>query len=254
MSNVSSQELTNDKDYTIYKKIYDIILSCGFEQKQMKFLNTFLNEIRKICTFSSAWVVLIDNCGNDIDWIIYNDDPHWRWLYHDYYKKIPDFRYKEIKNLIDDTNNSHVILIDWSKEKGIFVENYIYKKEITYSIGFPIFDHNGLVSAIFRLDTMNPLGFFSSELEELKLLLPPINLIYKYICKNQTKIESINKFDTLTSREKEISSLLCSGVPINKISTYCNISTATVRKHIENIYKKVGVNSLQEFLILMLKI
>lgn len=50
--------------------------------------------------------------------------------------------------------------------------------------------------------------------------------------------------DFLTSREKEILNLLVDGFSYKMIASECNISYATVNKHISNIYSKLQVNSV----------
>jgi len=52
----------------------------------------------------------------------------------------------------------------------------------------------------------------------------------------------------LTAREKEILSHLSTGITYEQIAGNLNISKGTVRKHVENIYKKLQVNSRMEAL------
>jgi DNA-binding NarL/FixJ family response regulator len=50
----------------------------------------------------------------------------------------------------------------------------------------------------------------------------------------------------LTLREEEVLSLVAQGKSNLEISTLAGIAVATVEKHIENIYSKLGVNSRAE--------
>jgi len=50
----------------------------------------------------------------------------------------------------------------------------------------------------------------------------------------------------ITEREKEVVSLMYKGLNYNQIAEQMNISPATVRKHTENIYKKLGVHNKVE--------
>ena len=45
----------------------------------------------------------------------------------------------------------------------------------------------------------------------------------------------------LTERESEVISLLCKGLKNNEIADKLNISTHTVKAHLEAIYEKLGV-------------
>lgn len=50
----------------------------------------------------------------------------------------------------------------------------------------------------------------------------------------------------ITEREKEVVSFMYKGLNYNKIADQLNISPATVRKHTENIYKKLSVHNKME--------
>ena len=52
----------------------------------------------------------------------------------------------------------------------------------------------------------------------------------------------------ITNREKEVISLMYKGLNYNEIANQLNISPATVRKHIENIYRKLEAhNKIEAF-------
>ncbi len=50
----------------------------------------------------------------------------------------------------------------------------------------------------------------------------------------------------ISDREKEVVSLMYKGLNYNEIADKLSISPATVRKHTENIYKKLGVHNKVE--------
>jgi len=52
-----------------------------------------------------------------------------------------------------------------------------------------------------------------------------------------------NKNHTITEREKEVISLIYKGLKYSEIAGCLNISPATVRKHTENIYKKLSAHN-----------
>lgn len=55
-----------------------------------------------------------------------------------------------------------------------------------------------------------------------------------------------DKFGLLTVREEEVLSLMAENKDNSEISTATGIKVATVEKHIEHIYPKLGVNSRAE--------
>jgi DNA-binding NarL/FixJ family response regulator len=54
------------------------------------------------------------------------------------------------------------------------------------------------------------------------------------------------KWDSLSTREREVLQLLTEGGDNQKISTLLGISINTVEKHLKNIYEKLGVSSRTE--------
>lgn len=62
-----------------------------------------------------------------------------------------------------------------------------------------------------------------------------------------------NEIELLTSREKEILNLLAKGQLNKEVANELEISIGTVRKHIQNIYEKLQVNTRVEAINLYLK-
>jgi LuxR family transcriptional regulator, maltose regulon positive regulatory protein len=48
---------------------------------------------------------------------------------------------------------------------------------------------------------------------------------------------------SLSSREQQILHLICAGLSNQEIAYKCSVSVSTVKTHLENIYRKIGVNS-----------
>lgn len=89
--------------------------------------------------------------------------------------------------------------------------------------------HNGLVETLNGGAAMNP----SIALKTLKLLRNPIQL------------DGLNDKEdiSLSSREIDVLEQLSNGLNYNKIAENLIVSPSTVRKHIENIYKKLQVHN-----------
>lgn len=89
--------------------------------------------------------------------------------------------------------------------------------------------HDGIVDTLNGGAAMNP----SIALKTLKLLRNPMSVENK---KDQEDIQ-------LTSREIEVLEQLSKGLNYIKIAENLILSTGTVRKHIENIYRKLQVHN-----------
>ncbi|MBC8883810.1 response regulator transcription factor [Flavobacterium piscinae] len=67
-------------------------------------------------------------------------------------------------------------------------------------------------------------------------------------------MESQNKLtESLTGREREILELLAKGQMNKEVAAVLEISVGTVRKHIQNIYEKLHVNTRVEAVNVYLK-
>ncbi len=88
---------------------------------------------------------------------------------------------------------------------------------------------DGMIETLNGGAAMNP----SIALKTLKLLRNPLQI------QNQKDKEDI----TLTVRETEVLEQLSKGLSYNAIADNLIVSTGTVRKHIENIYKKLQVHN-----------
>lgn len=58
--------------------------------------------------------------------------------------------------------------------------------------------------------------------------------------------------ETTTERENKIIELLCTGYNYKEISEIEKVSLSTIKTHINNIFQKKGVSSLQELIVLSL--
>jgi len=94
--------------------------------------------------------------------------------------------------------------------------------------------HDGILETLNGGAAMNP----SIALKTLKLLRNPLNI------ENTQEQEDIK----LTTREIEVLEQLSKGLSYNAIAQNLILSTGTVRKHIENIYKKLQVHNKIEAL------
>lgn len=92
--------------------------------------------------------------------------------------------------------------------------------------------HDGIIETLNGGAAMNP----SIALKTLKLLRNPIDI------ENQKDKEDIQ----LTNRETEVLEQLSKGLNYKQIADNLILSPSTVRKHIENIYKKLQVHNKLE--------
>ncbi|MEN3325094.1 response regulator transcription factor [Mariniflexile soesokkakense] len=92
--------------------------------------------------------------------------------------------------------------------------------------------HDGIIETLNGGAAMNP----SIALKTLKLLRNPIDFSFK---ENQEEIK-------LSDREIQVLEQLSKGLSYNLIAENLILSSGTIRKHIENIYKKLQVHNKLE--------
>ncbi|WP_321539864.1 response regulator transcription factor [Flavobacterium piscinae] len=83
---------------------------------------------------------------------------------------------------------------------------------------------------------------------------PMSSSIARKVVASFSKMESQNKLtESLTGREREILELLAKGQMNKEVAAVLEISVGTVRKHIQNIYEKLHVNTRVEAVNVYLK-
>ncbi len=127
----------------------------------------------------------------------------------------------------------HIVMLTvFDDEENIFrsiqagADGYLLKDEN------PKMLHDGILDIMNGGAPMTP----SIALKALKLLRNPFN---------NNRNEATSKYE-LTSRETEVLEQLSRGLNYNEIGSNLFISPATVRKHIENIYRKLQVHNKLE--------
>lgn len=140
---------------------------------------------------------------------------------------------------------------------------YIYEQHnvkdlLTLSIG----DHGRFLGVItlYRNDELR--DFSEQEVFLMSLLICHFEsrlareyarVLHKDNLYNEAELEDIKKKYSLTEREGELLDLLLKGNSIDEICQLCSISSNTLRKHITNIYRKLGIHSRPELAKLFYK-
>lgn len=89
-------------------------------------------------------------------------------------------------------------------------------------------------------DQLISISFFHKD---VSYLTPKINRIFSV---NQVLSQFYNGYNQLTKREKEILSLLANDKTRQEIASQLYLSQGTVKKHCENIYRKLGTHKRTE--------
>lgn len=240
-----------------WRKIYDFTLSCGNVHEPKAFSIEILSGIGELCSFDQSLAYFLDGNGKVYNQYLMNIDKQWSTMYLEYYSKTDDGSYSLEKNLRENPAKPTINIRSWEKEHSTeFVPNYIRSRGIKYSLGFALFDINGMPRTVFALDKTKDENFTEDEIMALWLTIPQLNNLHKNLFYQQTNRKVMDEISwettNLTDREIEIANMLCQGISPAIISKSLYISQSTTYKHISNIYKKMHVSSRQELIVRLL--
>lgn len=169
----------------------------------------------------------------------------------------------ELLEKLDDNHNIDVILMDIEMPvlNGIETTQIVKQKYPHIKIiMLTVFDNDeNIFNAIkagadgYLLKEINPEALYQGIIETINggaVMNPSIAFKTLKLLRNPSKIEDIkdNHEIELSSREVEVLEQLSTGLKYTSIAENLFISPNTVRKHIENIYKKLQVHNKIEAL------
>ena len=150
------------------------------------------------------------------------------------------------------------IIADEVRKKTEFYEQFLSSNNIPYGCGVVLMK-DGRQKGLISLFISEALGDFSEKdmyiFDVLKMHIANIvcNLqdkqveaVHETVC----TIDDIGKKCSLTDREKEIANMIKAGSSNKDISEQLILSLSTVKKHIYNIYTKMGISSRTQLVAL----
>lgn len=239
-----------------WEKIYNFILYCGNVHELNLFSVKILSGLTELCRFDQALFYFLDGNGKVCSHHLMNIDEQWSTMYLGYYSKIEDGRYGLSRVMQEASAKPTINIRAWKQEpSNKFICDYIYPRGLKYSLGFVLFDINGMPRTVFSLDKTKDENFTDKEFTALCLAVPQLNNLHKKFFYPQCRQgigQVSSKAANLTAREIEITNLLCQGVSPANISKMLHISKSTTYSHIAHIYEKLNVSSRQELLVRLL--
>lgn len=240
-----------------WEKLYYFILSCGSVHDSYLFSVAILSGLKKLCSFDEGLIYFVDGNGKIYNQYLLGVDEKWSNLYLEYYSTVGSKHCKSLGEVRETPGQPFISIKTWYKEPhSEFISDFIRPRGLKCSLGFVLFDINGLPRTIFALDKKREDRFSEDELAVLSKAIPQLNNLHKNFYSRPTDRlgsgQNLWGNTSLTARELEVASLLCQGVSPANISKALHIARYTVYKHIANIYKKMQVSSRQELLARLL--
>lgn len=222
-----------------------------------KFASTILKMFRMLIPYTKGYF-LIFNENDEIDkkkscFIEMDDETQDKYINYfysiDYMKYVLDF--EKSTSVYRDTD----ILEDDIRRKTEFYNNFLKLYNIPFGCGIILIKNEKLYGIVnlFRSERIG--DFTDKDMYILDVLKLHLSNIVECLHTNNKETRPVNyiseKFAEdykLSEREKEIITLINSGYSNIDIAEKLVISVSTVKKHIYNIYLKVGVKSRTQLL------
>jgi len=239
-----------------WNRINELLLEIYSMDNEHEIADRFLKIIRGLIPYSQGFILMSseENEINAENSAFINISEKMKNLYIDHFYKVDYINY-----IINDSSTlvfkDTEILENSLRVKTELYQGFLKPQNIEYGCGI-IFIKEGNVLGVLNLFRSADLGDFSDrDIRILHLVKDHMTNIIHSLRKSSKSLGgrlSIN-FDELESyklskREKEIIQMMIQGLSNQDISDKYTISISTVKKHVYNIFTKIGINSRMQLL------
>ncbi|OPX45046.1 CsgBAC operon transcriptional regulatory protein [Ruminiclostridium hungatei] len=239
-----------------WNRINELLLEIYSMDNEHEIADRFLKIIRGLIPYSQGFILMSseENEINAENSSFINISEKMKNLYIDHFYKVDYINY-----IINDSSTlvfkDTEILENSLRVKSELYLGFLKPQNIEYGCGI-IFIKEGNVLGVLNLFRSADLGDFSDrDIRILHLVKDHMTNIIHSLRKSSKSLGgrlSIN-FDELESyklskREKEIIQMMIQGLSNQDISDKYMISISTVKKHVYNIFTKIGINSRMQLL------
>lgn len=241
---------------TDWNSINEILLETYALDSEVEIANKFLIMLTRLIPFNRAFFIMCDEDDN----IIEKNSAFYKiseQKQKDYIEKFYNMDY--VKYIINNTRSvvfrDTDIMDDDIRFQTSFYKEFLSPQDLPYGSGI-VFIKNENMLGILNLFRNGELGDFSDkELTILNVFKDHLTNIIYSLRKNsvatdgtlEVHVYELDKYN-LSKRETEIIKLMLDGLSNQQISDRLIISVSTVKKHIYNIFTKLGINSRMQLL------
>lgn len=158
------------------------------------------------------------------------------------------------------SNNNSVVYRDSdmispaARENAAIYRQWMRPMDAYYSMGSTIISGQQMAGSITLFRSQDEGDFSDSELEMLRTINHHLSAHFTFLWPNgvspnhSVDFPKIAERYSLSARENEIANLIADGLSNLEISQRLFISENTVKKHVNTLYRKLGINSRTQFL------
>ena len=246
---------------TKFKKIFEITKEAVYMQDRDLFRHNILNTVSETFLVDKGMFVLRDETMCRLDWMLRNIAEEKVAAYEVYFFKLDPFK------VVSERCRDHQIVPGPHYEKGVvtlheivnrsfflsseYYNDFLRQQDIYYESVTYLKSNNKVIGWIGLFRPKGSKDFSKEESEIMKILAPYVTLALENI-DLQRKIElskhrrlneeNIGEVLCLSKRETEVVSHIFRGMRNSEIAEKLFISEISVKKHIQNICEKLGVN------------
>lgn len=241
-----------------WERLHAFLSRCGQVHVPHDFVCTALASIDTLVPYDQARAYFLDDDFTVYDEFLMGVSKKITRDYHETYADVDESAYsttriaREWSYLFAKGSRPlyEPVIMDWEREPHgtRFYREHLAKQRLRFCMGFCLFDLEGRIRVLCTLDRLERSGrYTASECELMGLANRALDAMYRnfYV---QPPIDHVNAIALgtsglpLTPREVEVSKLMLRGLSAKGIAGALGISTPTVRKHIANMHKKLGVS------------
>lgn len=239
-----------------WEKLYKFILKTGSKNDINDYIDTVIKEINNIIPYYAANFFIYSNNDKVVSKLQCVNIPQKAIdEYEEYYYKIDDIKEKTFNQRTSIKSTDIMNYREW--EKTEYFNDFLYSNRLYYLCGIDIHYQDQLLGTIGLFRRKSDPDYSIKDLHILNTLKNQLsNQMYKlYLIdrmKNNKaeqiglKLESSeNKFD-LTERELEVIDHVIDGKNNRQLADELFISINTVKKHLNNIFRKTEVTNRTE--------
>lgn len=239
-----------------WQGMYDLTLACAQTGNTRDFCRRLIDCAAGLIPFDKAVIYHLDINGKIIDQQLFNTEDYWSKLYMDRFSDVSGSVYAICRELFREQVGDAPKYFDlhlWDTvPDSRFLRESIRPRHLVSSLAFNFYDTSGFYRTMVSLDKSSRVPYTMQELATARYAAPLLNAMHRQLFTSEETVPVGLEGYGLTGREREIAELLCRGMSPARVREALVISDATVRKHLQHIYRKVGVSSQRELLAKLL--
>lgn len=243
-------------------KINDFLLECGKERSPSELSRAVFEKVDRLIPFDQGRLYLLDENGSVVEDFYLGIS---RRAHEDYrYFSDMDGGVCSMKEVASKFRKCYPAVeqslrnFDSYEDAVNFYTEYVRPNHIRSSFGLGLRDNFCSLRALMSLDRTSNASFSQADIAVMKVIRPHLDNLLQNLYVNVDTDTTIERKQAelclLTRREHEIAALLVKGVTPQTIGERFSISYTTVKKHIAHMHEKLGVSTMQELLVQLMKI